>query len=37
MSVFNEEDTNTLKTLGYSAAGFAALTVALILLALVIT
>ena len=37
MSVFDEEDTATLKILGYTGIGFAILTVALILLALVIT
>ncbi len=34
MSIFNEEDTTTLKILGYSALGFGVLTVALIVLAL---
>ncbi len=37
MSVFNEEDQQTVKTIGMWAAGFAALTVALIILALVVT
>ena len=37
MSVFNEEDTTTLKVLGYTAGGFAALTVFLIILALNVT
>ena len=37
MSVFNEEDTTTLKVLGYSALGFGFLTVALIILALLVT
>ena len=33
MSVFNEEDTKTMKLIGLATGGFAALTVALILLA----
>jgi|AP95_1055475.scaffolds.fasta_scaffold00543_4 hypothetical protein len=37
MSVFNEEDTTTLKILGYCATGFAALTTVLIVLAIYIT
>lgn len=37
MSVFSEEDNSTLKSLGLTAAGFAALTVALIVIALIIT
>jgi hypothetical protein len=36
MSVFNEEDTHTLKLLGYCAGGFVVLLVALIVLARVI-
>ena len=37
MSVFNEEDTRTVKVIGMTAAGFGALTVALIILALILT
>ena len=37
MSVFNQEDTQTVKHLGYTGAGFAALTVFLIVLALIVT
>ena len=33
MSVFNEEDTKTVKLIGLATAGFGALTVALIVLA----
>ena len=33
MSIFNEEDTKTMKLIGLATAGFAALTAALILLA----
>lgn len=37
MSVFNDEDKATVKLLGYGFAGIGALTVALILLALLVT
>ncbi len=37
MSVFNEEDSTTLKILGYGALGFAVLTTALIILAVIVT
>lgn len=37
MSVFSQEDNKTIKNLGYTAAGFAALTVFLIVLAAIIT
>lgn len=37
MSVFNEEDTATLKILGYGALGFGTLTVALIILSPIVT
>lgn len=37
MAVFNEEDGRTVKTLGLTMAGFAVLTVSLIILALLVT
>ena len=37
MSVFNEEDNRTVKMIGLTGAGFAALTVLLIVVALIIT
>jgi len=37
MSVFNEEDSKTVKIIGLTAAGFGALTVALIIIALLVT
>ena len=37
MSVFNEEDSKTVRIIGIGAAGFGALTVALIILALIVT
>ena len=37
MSVFNEEDTKTVKTMGMTAVGFGLLTVALIIISLLIT
>ncbi len=37
MSVFNEEDSKTVKIIGWTGAGFGALTVALIIIALLVT
>lgn len=37
MSVFDEEDTKIVKTIGWAGAGFAGLTVILIILAMYIT
>jgi hypothetical protein len=37
MSVFNEEDSKTVKIIGLTAAGFGALTVALIIIAMLVT
>ncbi len=37
MAIFEAEDQKTVKTIGMSAAGFAALTVALIVIALLVT
>jgi hypothetical protein len=37
MSVFSEEDNNTMKMIGLTGAGFAVLTVVLIILAMFIT
>ena len=37
MSVFNEEDNRTVKMIGMTGVGFAALTVLLIIVALIVT
>ncbi len=37
MPVFDAEDQKTVSTIGWSAAGFAALTIALIVIALIVT